>query len=152
MKKLMFRAWDKLEKVFMYSNCIGLSQFFKICESGKYIITQYIGKNDKNGKCIYEGDILSREKQYENDIIDFYIVTFGEYFISFESHMYDEEWANDEGKCLGYYAVNDCEKKYVQYNVYNTLFDDDYFVAGNIFENRDKINIVNNVLDILKTS
>lgn len=59
MRELKFRAWDKV-------NNSWLTQNFFISSNGdnssltNYILMQYTGLKDKNGKEIYDGDILKR--------------------------------------------------------------------------------------------
>jgi len=61
-REIKFRAWNKLKKCFSLSpilmNQIGNIFDFNGELTEKYEITQYIGLKDKEGKEIYEGDVI----------------------------------------------------------------------------------------------
>ena len=68
MREYKFRVWDKISKRMVYSDDYGcLSDFFNentfdyhtnFKPRDTYVLMQYTGLKDKNGKQIYEGDIV----------------------------------------------------------------------------------------------
>lgn len=107
MREIKFRVWSKPSNKLYFqlkeSPCFGLFEgdravsiedvFFY--ETQDFEVMQYTGLKDKNGKEIYEGDILKTSYAYEEDYIG--IVKFGEYA---------QDGSGDEyapAKCFGFY-------------------------------------------------
>ena len=74
MRELKFRAWDNNDKRYRYA--FNMDDFGKVIEyvDGEkvympYIIEQYTGLKDKNGKEIYEGDILQIDDHILGDFV-----------------------------------------------------------------------------------
>lgn len=74
MREIKFRAlldrtkYDSSYKHWFYSDEMGLDNFFSMVIKNKLKPDQYIDKRDKNGKEIYEGDIVRKVAQSTNQI------------------------------------------------------------------------------------
>jgi len=63
MREIKFRAWDKKKKIMLYFSLKTLSNDYELSESvfdswNNAITMQFTGLKDKDGKEIYEGDIM----------------------------------------------------------------------------------------------
>ena len=72
MREIKFRAWDGGHMLSMpICTIFGLSRFFGFL-SDDAIIMQFTGLKDKNGKEIYEGDLVHSDSSYYNKPITVY--------------------------------------------------------------------------------
>jgi len=78
MKEIKFRAWDRVLNQFLpnIQNHIGNSEWafgnMLKDEIGRYTIEQYTELKDKNGREIYEGDILEDPKYDEPFVVEYH--------------------------------------------------------------------------------
>lgn len=129
MRKLKFRAWDILGKRYTYPD-VGYQGHFVIDLNGRfhnlqngsggveYVVQQFTGLKDKNGRDVYEGDIVSKTSKqpgaFSGEIA-------GEVFYS-------------ENRCA--FMINDV---YIASFLNVPANKEKHTVIGNIFENPDLI-------------
>lgn len=124
MREIKFRAWDKEIKQVVYypmfkfnGNTVDINEQFKCVQNGdEYILMQYTGLKDKNGKEIYEGDIVKYTRN--NQIITASI-----------------EWREGEG-CYHYHNIEDSvdSDSLVKESMF-FIGSETVEIIGNIYEN-----------------
>lgn len=118
MKTVKYRAWDKFNKIMLYDvqnaydfmDGIPSRNFGDALEDQDYEIMQYIGLEDKNGKEVYEGDILIVKDCYCKD---------GQFFVGYVDFA-----------CASFFIKNEYSSNY-------RWMDYEFVVLGNIHEDYD---------------
>lgn len=126
--RFKFRCWDNINGKWM--DCIQLdidtgyiTGFYnpEQAQKRRYILMQCTGLKDKNGKLIYEGDIVKDDK----DLL---------YLVEFHEHAYTTSFSLKRIENPNYYPhiITYCGLGYKNRK--------DYEVIGNIYENKDLLN------------
>ncbi len=119
-REIKFRVWDNTIHSFVSQDTLkeifGLDLFNISQNSKKYTIQQFTGVLDKNGKEIFEGDLI-KNNSHNNEICE--IGYFTDIYASF-----------------GYRGI-DCKGDF--YHLHSYKSGKDFEVIGNIFENPELI-------------
>jgi len=137
MRELKFRVWDKItnqylqelgiyywhipysldgEEITGEANLVGLSELLK---HDNFVTQQYTGLTDKNGKEIYEGDIVQYNQNSSYDNMDFIA-----------------KWSDDK---LGFIFQSNSGEQLVNQTPHLNRFKH-LEIVGNIFEHSELLN------------
>ena len=135
MREIRFRAWSKIDNKFMdetSSLMIGLDgRLYLACMEcyieGEYILMQYTGRKDINGKEEYEGDIIYTYSKTRKTIWDKLLVCFGEYSV-------DCEYYEPSCRGVGFYYRNLKDDEIEEFYLIGEI-------VGNIYENPELLEV-----------
>lgn len=112
MRELKYRAWDTEAKCYVKDPILtdNFGQVYEVCEEASnkrgtclithkpnVILEQYTGLKDKNGKEIYEGDILEFDKDFD-DNTNKYVPFFDEKLAAISFRMYGyQDYISESG-------------------------------------------------------
>ena len=131
MREYKFRAWDETEKhMYNWGNLINqnLKNIFTITEQCGYILMQYTGLHNQNGKEIYEGDII--EFSYDMFVGNFDTFVAKGKVVFEEGAFYVEVFENER---------TTKDETYLLYSINLDTIE----VIGNIYENKELLNETN---------
>lgn len=141
MREIKFRAWDKNKKRILPVTLMEFSEWWVSCayqedlhygernsfkneETDRHILMQYTGLHDKNGKEIYEGDILCIEIHGDRDLKDKSVIASGNEAVVWQNSSFGVIWGN--------------RREFTRFDGFaNTTFE----VIGNTYENRGLLEV-----------
>jgi uncharacterized phage protein (TIGR01671 family) len=148
MREIEFRVWDKELNRFNSPNVHHLrksdgvvkvildSPIVKIAGNDRFVIQQYTGLLDKNGKKIYEGDIVRHggTAEHVESVVGFNPPSFVCRVFYFSRN---DSWRRGEENWVTIWDRKGVEAFNNGYYRCNMTMHDHYEVIGNIFENAD---------------
>lgn len=124
--RFRFRAWNKEKKIMHYEAEKGAAclPFYHLSKSNEFIFEQCTGLKDKNGRLIYEGDIVKAEVK-EPELKAAGIITFGRYVHDLGFYL---KWIGAPAEPRKYYPG-------WRADLFYWLEDEGLEIIGNIHEN-----------------
>ncbi len=136
MREIKFRAWDNVENKMYYtgeedsiffafdSNGIAATKLsdepLEECDSLEHLIyMQYTGLKDKNGKEIYEGDII--EGGYLNPLTSEFLSR--KYVVEYDKGSF-------KGKLIGHTPYGDTWLQFIEGEVIGNIYEDKHLLEG----------------------
>lgn len=151
MRELKFRVWDKVAgkylegeeaKAFVLKldGTHYVEMTFGYYDKGKdWVIEQYTGLKDKNGKEIYEGDILEFDKDFD-DSAQRYVPYFDEKLAAFGFRMYGYQYYISESGSEEFESEMSLIGEMENYEREEIIFYTEYIsIIGNIHENPELV-------------
>lgn len=120
MREIKYRAWEHDRKII----CYGYETYISDAEQNKYPLMQFTGLLDKNGKEIFEGDIIQFRYNDKCEELGYETVNA---VVEFERGMFvcKEIGFDYEGK------------KELPMSLYEFMQGEEITIVGNIFENSE---------------
>lgn len=126
MRKYKFRAWNKAtSKMMSWNDIRRFRNLDKLLTLDHIILQQFTGLLDKNGKEIYEGDIISDVVETDEGLKQ----SFEQIYFEEKEGCYKLDNSLNQDKLSGIILAFE-------------LIDFDYIVVGNIYENPELLNNV----------
>ena len=139
MREIKFRAWRKTVKEIMEWEDLKYWDT-PLGEDDDHILMQYTGLKDKNGKEIYEGDVVKITEKHDNNLNNI-LKDEGESIVKIEFvdgcfGFYDE----DKTIFLGFSSLWYWKKHYSSKKTVEEILKEKFEIIGNIHSNPELLN------------